>query len=91
MERITGAHTDNARHSINLAGVWRFQPDASGCDDDFSASTRWWDERLARVNILQIAFPGGVPTAAGSSRSVQRVRRIRTSLAACSTGGLLHD
>lgn len=65
MERITGAHTDNARHSINLAGVWRFQPDASGDGERMGYHRPECDTRFWREVSVPIAFDDCLPELTG--------------------------
>ena len=65
MEHITGAHSNAARHTIDLTGVWRFQPDAFDDGERMGyhrpdCNTRFWRE--VRVPI---AFDDCLPELAG--------------------------
>lgn len=65
MEHITGAHTSNARHSIDLAGVWRFQPDAFGDGEGMGYHRPECDTRFWREVSIPIAFDDCLPELKG--------------------------
>ncbi len=65
MEHITGAHINDARHSIDLTGLWRFQPDAFGDGERMGYPRPDCDTRFWREVSVPIAFDDCLPELRG--------------------------
>ncbi|MCS7060668.1 MAG: GNAT family N-acetyltransferase [Anaerolineae bacterium] len=65
MEYMTGAHLNDARHSIDLCGVWRFQPDPNQTGEQLGYHLADCDTRRWREVRVPIAFDDCLPELTG--------------------------